>query len=66
MSLPDGPEFEAAHLEGRNQSSLSWEACKPWPGCTEEILVGNGLGQMSSEDHSSLEIHFMVLGREGK
>lgn len=42
------------------KSSLLSEVCKQWPGCVEEILVGNGLAPMTSEMHS------MVLGREGR
>lgn len=46
------------------KSSWLWEVCKQWPGCIEEILVGNGLAQMTSEGSSHPEMQSMVLGSE--
>lgn len=50
--------------KGGGKSSFLREIFKQEPGCIEEILVGNGLAQMTSEGSSSPEMHCMMLGRE--
>lgn len=51
-------------MERGRQSFLLWDVNKQWPGGIEEILVENGLSQMTSEGSSSPEMHSTVLGRE--
>lgn len=66
MALPDGPELEVTHLERGRQGSLLQEVFKQEPGCIEEILVGSGLAQMTSEGSRSPETRSAVSGREGE
>ena len=65
MVLPDGPEFEVAHLERGRQEFLVIGGIQAGARMHRGILVGRGLAQVTSEGSPSPETHSVVLGREG-